>query len=411
MQTAKDLRRTLEFSATSWQGVCSLLQAMDDEDTDVLEKQLGMPHLSDHVPRALQGPSGPAKLLKACYADEIWAKEAFGDWKGKKNEMKKAAAEVLRSNMQEEKLKSWNFLETCLVKRVLENNKNANIEGVKRQKRQATVKQLQWELLCAWAQQVNKDEVSDEDENNRMKSAEREAAGSEAKQPKSAKKVASAQGVNQQQSDSALKPKKLASNAAPKQQANKRLSEDASSASPDKRKKQKMATKAGAAGGPPSGGRGAKGPRLGAARPSAQDPRLIIQKVVDLAQVVYVESEPTGCNRVIRKELVGQSKLKDLLDKVYGSDKVLTEGQVPININLNGRYDLFVNDVVLVELKNVTRLQKTHGTQIREYMSKLRCHHGVLINFPKDGATSISAMRFIYEDFGVELDSRTMHPT
>lgn len=142
-----------------------------------------------------------------------------------------------------------------------------------------------------------------------------------------------------------------------------------------------------------------------------QDPRLIIQKVVDLAQVVYVESEPTGCNRVIRKELVGQSKLKDLLDKVYGSDKVLTEGQVPININLNGRYDLFVNDVVLVELKNVTRLQKTHGTQIREYMSKLRCHHGVLINFPKDGATSISAMRFIYEDFGVELDSRTMHPT
>ena len=118
--------------------------------------------------------------------------EAFGDWKGKKNEMKNAAAEVLRSNMQEEKLKSLyeracknqlagggastmidkilaalntydllqkqqldrNFLETCLVKRVLENNKNANIEEVKREKRQATVKQLQWELLCAWAQQV-----------------------------------------------------------------------------------------------------------------------------------------------------------------------------------------------------------------------------------------------------------------
>lgn len=125
-------------------------------------------------------------------------------------------------------------------------------------------------MLWHFLFQVNKDEVSDEDENNRMKSAEREAAGSEAKQPKSAKKAASAQGVNKQQSDSALKPKKLASNAAPKQQANKRLSEDASSASPDKRKKQKMATKAGAAGGPPSGGRGAKSPRLGAARPSAQ---------------------------------------------------------------------------------------------------------------------------------------------
>jgi hypothetical protein len=142
-----------------------------------------------------------------------------------------------------------------------------------------------------------------------------------------------------------------------------------------------------------------------------QNPRLIIQKVVDLAQVAYADFEPTGCNRVIRKELVGQSKLKDLLDKVYGSDSVLTEGQVPINVNLNGRYDLFVNNVVVVELKNVTRLQKNHGTQIREYMSKLRCHHGVLINFPKDGATSISATRFIYEDFGVEPDSRTIHPT
>ena len=98
-------------------------------------------------------------------------------------------------------------------------------------------------MLWHFLFQVNKDEVSDEDENNRMKSAEREAAGSEAKQPKSAKEATSAQGVNKQQSDSALKPKKPASKAAPKQQANKRLSEDASSASSDKRKKQKTAKK------------------------------------------------------------------------------------------------------------------------------------------------------------------------
>ena len=47
-----------------------------------------------------------------------------------------------------------------------------------------------------------------------------------------------------------------------------------------------------------------------------QDPRLIIQKVVDLAQVAYADLAATGCNRVIRKYLVGQSNLKDLLDKV-----------------------------------------------------------------------------------------------
>ena len=46
------------------------------------------------------------------------------------------------------------FLESCLVKRVSDNNKDANIDEVKREKRQATVRQLQWELLCAWAQQA-----------------------------------------------------------------------------------------------------------------------------------------------------------------------------------------------------------------------------------------------------------------
>ena len=58
---------------------------MDDEDIDALEKQLGIPHLSDHVPRALQGPGGPAKLLKACYADEIRALLAHLDPKHEGN--------------------------------------------------------------------------------------------------------------------------------------------------------------------------------------------------------------------------------------------------------------------------------------------------------------------------------------
>ena len=66
---------------------------MDDEDTDVLEKQLGMPHLSDHVPRALQGPSGPAKLLKACYADEVRALLAYLDPKHEENCSNRAKCE------------------------------------------------------------------------------------------------------------------------------------------------------------------------------------------------------------------------------------------------------------------------------------------------------------------------------
>jgi len=66
-------RRSLKFSATSWQSVWNWLQAMDDEDTDALQTQLGIPLFSHHVPRALQGPGGPAKLLKACYADEVKA--------------------------------------------------------------------------------------------------------------------------------------------------------------------------------------------------------------------------------------------------------------------------------------------------------------------------------------------------
>ena len=139
------------------------------------------------------------------------------------------------------------------------------------------------------------------------------------------------------------------------------------------------------------------------------DPKRIIQKAVDLAQVAYAAAEPRGCNREIRRELKGQLKLKELLLEHY--DKVLTEGQVPVAVNLKGRFNLFVEKSVVVELKNVGQLARPHATQIREYMSKLKCPYGVLVNFPNDGKTSVEAKRFIYKDFATEPDVRVLHAT
>lgn len=58
-------------------------------------------------------------------------------------------------------------------------------------------------------------------------------------------------------------------------------------------------------------------------------------------------------------------------------------------------------NVVEIELKNVAELKKPDVTQIKEYMKALWCKHGVLINFPKNGRSSVNAERVIIEDDGV----------
>ena len=134
----------------------------------------------------------------------------------------------------------------------------------------------------------------------------------------------------------------------------------------------------------------------------SQHPLRIIQQAVNLAQQAYAAPQPVGCARTVRKELKGQEKLRVLLGQRFGLQNVLTEGQVIVGANLNGRYDLVVHKSVVIELKNLTSaLNKGHVTQIKEYMMALKCKHGVLINFPKNERSNVDAERVILEDDGV----------
>ena len=128
---------------------------------------------------------------------------------------------------------------------------------------------------------------------------------------------------------------------------------------------------------------------------------LVIQDAVELAQAAYADEAPEGCGRIVRKELKGQQKLRQrLLDAGYES--VLTEGQVPIAVTLDGhlkgRYDLLIDGNVVLELKNASKLNDQHVTQISEYMTALGVQHGVLINFPKDARTAIDAKEVIFKN-------------
>ena len=58
------------------------------------------------------------------------------------------------------------------------------------------------------------------------------------------------------------------------------------------------------------------------------------------------------------------------------------------------RYDLLVEDRLVVELKTVTALDGIHFSQTRAYLKALKFKHGLLLNF---GAMPLTIKRVIYD--------------
>lgn len=135
-----------------------------------------------------------------------------------------------------------------------------------------------------------------------------------------------------------------------------------------------------------------------------------MQEAVDLAQAVFAGPAPGGCNRVVRKELIGQIKLVNALREA-GYASVLTEGEVPIDVvtKSKGRFDILIDSSVVVELKNTQSLYRRHDIQIRDYMTQLGCTHGVLINFPNINKTTVEAKSFIYTKGCREPVTKALH--
>lgn len=63
------------------------------------------------------------------------------------------------------------------------------------------------------------------------------------------------------------------------------------------------------------------------------------------------------------------------------------EGQVPLNVHYKGHVigeyvvDILVEDVVILELKAVSRLEKIHEAQLLNYLKATELNVGLLINF------------------------------
>jgi GxxExxY protein len=52
-----------------------------------------------------------------------------------------------------------------------------------------------------------------------------------------------------------------------------------------------------------------------------------------------------------------------------------------IQLNANYRIDLLVNDLVIIELKSVQRIENIHKAQLLTYLKLAKLRHGLLLNF------------------------------
>ena len=52
-----------------------------------------------------------------------------------------------------------------------------------------------------------------------------------------------------------------------------------------------------------------------------------------------------------------------------------------VRMDCGFRVDLLVEDLVVVEVKSIERLERVHSAQVLSYLRMLKCHVGLLVNF------------------------------
>lgn len=116
----------------------------------------------------------------------------------------------------------------------------------------------------------------------------------------------------------------------------------------------------------------------------------ITEKIIGCAYTVYnkmgfgfLESVYQNCMMIeLSKQNIKAESQKDIL--VRYDDKIV--GQF--------RADILVEDDILVEIKSVSQLNKTHETQLVNYLVATRKDIGLLINF---GQTKVDVKRKVRE--------------
>ena len=129
-------------------------------------------------------------------------------------------------------------------------------------------------------------------------------------------------------------------------------------------------------------------------------------------QVTDLSYKIVGCAITVHKELgpgllesVYEDCLKYELEE-QGFD-VKQQVKIPvkykaINMDVDLRLDLLVNDTVIVELKAIENILPVHEAQLLTYMKLLKKPQGLLINFYTDNITK--TMKPFVNEYFSELD-------
>ncbi|MDT8410871.1 MAG: GxxExxY protein [Vicingaceae bacterium] len=125
-------------------------------------------------------------------------------------------------------------------------------------------------------------------------------------------------------------------------------------------------------------------------------------------EVTQLSYEIIGCAITVHKEL-GPGLLESVYEQclkyelIKNGYKVTQQLIVPVIYNelemeVNLRVDLLVNDVVVIELKAVENILPVHEAQLLTYMKLLKKPQGLLINFYTDNIAK-SKKPFVNEYF------------
>lgn len=112
----------------------------------------------------------------------------------------------------------------------------------------------------------------------------------------------------------------------------------------------------------------------------------VIYKIIGGAMEVYNHLGPGLLESVYHKAMNYELNQRGLFVRSELPVEVLYKG---VNVSNDLKVDLFVDNLVVVELKSVEYLLPVHFKQLRTYMKLLNLSAGVLINFDvgdfKDG--------------------------
>ena len=124
------------------------------------------------------------------------------------------------------------------------------------------------------------------------------------------------------------------------------------------------------------------------------DDEEITYKIRGAIYDVYTALGPGLLEVVYEKALKIELEAKGLVVKEQGNIIVNYKGH---ELDCNLRYDLLVNDCVIIELKAVEEVKNVFFKQVVTYLRLLNLRTGILVNFNTDNI--LKSMRRVYNNY------------